>query len=611
MSLSMDESEIDIEPIGDGVRIHLPNRKLGGAKKVGWAILVMALLITLFMISWIAMPVGWGIGIMMKGEMLGALFIAFGCLGLGGLYAAAKFIALGVAVLKDRTRCSVSIEENRLLCREHFGWFSYKRKIPRDSIDQLYIAPVGAMGSSRSETSENRSGVVMIDSVLGGDVSNLYSIITNKRNGKRIVPGYPKEILDLAASAIAKELNRSRTDSVLINRDEFSDDDARAESLVTVQNLTEEEVQQSDFIRPDDSQIDIIEEGDSLVYRVPERTLMKGSGGLFFFSLFWNGFMVIFTMSLFFGNGFDFLSIPFILIFWTVGIGILVGAMYMAWQSALIGVKDGLLFIERKTIFGTKWTEFNAEEIDSVEMAYANVEVNNVRVMNLKIQPLEQKPVSMFAHLDNSELQWLAQQLRRSLGVESKQLHLAVGNFDQAGELVVPASTDIKVQQDRSRTTIIVPPRDFDGAKTLWLLGMTFSLAPVPAALSAMWFVGFRLEPFMFAIAVSITGAVMYVVHRFITTRNYYINVTAQQLDVEVRGFMSNHGLSAKQPEVKSVNVLDSELQLSGRSLYCVQIKVNDGKGLMMMTGRKEEELVYVARLIHQQLRLDHSVSSN
>ena len=592
---------------------YLPNRKLGAAKKAGWLILLAAFVGTLLMVSWIAMPVGWGISIMMKGEMLGALFIAFGCLGLGGLYGVAKLMALGIAVLKDRTRCSISVEEKRMLCREHFGWFSHKRSIGRESIEQLYLAPVGAMSSSQSERSENRSGIAMLDSVLGSDLASLYTIVTQKQNGKRIATGYSKEVLDATASAIASEINRNRTDSVHINRSEFSEVDVPDRGLVLVQELTEENAQTSDYVLPDDSQIEVVEESDSKVYRIPERPLMKGSGGLFLFSVMWNSILVIITMCFFFlgGNGMDWGAVPVILIFWAIGIGFLVGSIYMARQSALIGVKDGLLFIERKTIFGTKWTEFAAEEIESVEMAYANMEINNVRVMNLRIQAADQKPVSMLAHLSNPELQWLAHQLRRSLGVNSKQNRLNLGSFSPEDTVEVPPATDIDVQHDSSRTTITVPPREFSGAKTLWLLGTTLAIVPIPAAIAAMFFVGFGLDQFCFAVFASIVGATMYFVHRFITSRNFLIEVTNRELDVKVRGFMTNHGLSATRDELESINVVDADLQLNGRSLYCVQIKVKNGKSFMMMTGRDQKELVYVAGLIHQKLRSSVSDSSN
>ena len=602
----MADSEIDIEPIGNGIKIQLPNRTLGSAKKVGWLILLLSVMVTLFMIGWIAVPASMGVGMLVKGDMSGALFLVFGCVGLGGLYTAAKMMSLAIAVLRDRTRSSVSIDGKRILCREHFGWFSHRRKIKRDEVDQLYIAPVGVMSNSGGGRSEGRSVVDMIDSILDADLGSLYSIVTKKRNGKQIVPGYSKEILESVASAIATELNRNRTDNVLISRDVPADDQTSVGSLVTVQNLTEEEAQSADYVLPEDSQIEVVEDGESLVYRIPERSLMKGSSGPFFFALIWNGLMLFFTVSIFFAKKVEPFALLFLLPFWGIGIAILVGVIYVARQSAMIGVKDGLLFIERKTIFGTKWIEFTANQIKTIEMAYANMEVNNVKVMNLQIEPIDQKPVSMLAHLENSEIQWLAQQLRRSLGVESKKNKLAVSNdLGANADFEAPPETDLKIQHDSNSTIITVPPLKFEGSQSLWALSLGFLIVPLPAAIVAMFFVGFNPMFIVVPVFVTMAGAAMFSVHQFIATRNYVVTAMTDELNVEVLGFMANRRLSVSRPEIRSVEVVDSETKLNNRTLYCLRIREHNGKGLTMMTGRDENDLVYVARLIHQQLRID------
>ena len=603
----MHESEIEVVPNGEGVTIHLPQRELGGFKKAGWLIVGISSIGTLFMIFWISMPVSWGVDLLRQGQMFGWLFVAFGSLGLGGLYASAKFLALGISVLRDKTRCSVTVSDKRIVSQEKFGWFGWKQKIKRSEVDQIFVLPIGSIGSSREEPSG--SGLGFLESIFDGDTSNFYAITNQKRDGQMIAPGYPKEIVDSVATTIAGELNRNSAGSVLINRDPVarSSDDSPSTSIVTVQNLTEEEVEQADFTLPPDSQLEIIEEGDSKVYRIPERTLLRGSSGLFFFAIIWNGFMAVFTAAVIFGakeNELDLAFIAFTVVFWSIGIGMLVGSFYMARQSALVGVKDGLLFIERKTIFGTKWTEFAADQVESIEMDSTNMQVNDVPVMNLKIQPLEGDAVGMFSHLDNEEIQWLAQQLRRSLGLSSNLNRFAVGNFDPSKPLEHLPSTDIQVQQDNGRTAITVPPHRFRGSRMLGFLGLLFMVVPFPALIAGIWFWGFELFFLIFTMVFSGMGAIIFFAHRISTTRNYQIVATSQKLDVTVNGFMPNQGLSATRPEILSVDVFDSGTQLNGKMLLCLKIKVKDKRGLTMMTGRDSKELVYVARLIRQRIQL-------
>ena len=607
----MNESAIDVEPIGDGVAIHLPYRQLGNLKRVGWIIVALSLMGAIFLIGWISTPLLWGIDLIRQGQMFGWLLVAFGSLGFIGLFAAVRFLTLGICILCNRTRCSITVSESRILGREKFGWFSFKSKWDRSEFKQIFVMPIGSIGSSREVESGNRSALGFIESFFGGEGKNFYAMSNKKRNGDTIGTGYPKEVIDAAAVAIAAELNRNSTESVLIVRDPVlqTEDDSGVSGRVTVQDLTEEEVEQAEFILPKDSQLETIEDGDSKVYRVPERTLVRGTNGLFFFSVLWNGFILLFTTVTLRGNQIDWGFVGVISIFWIVGIALLVGSIYMARQSALIGVKDGLLFIERKTIFGTRWTEFTADQVESIEMGHSNMEVNGVPVMNLTIKPHEGKSVGMFMHLDNEEIQWLAQQLRRSLDLRVYGSSFAVGNFDSAELMEHLSSTNIEVQQDHDRTTITVPPHRFEGARTLGFLGLAFTVVPVPATIAAMCFVGFEWPIILFAVLFSCMGAVMFFIHRMTTSRNYQIVVTSQQLDVAVDGFMPCNGLSATRPEILSVDVLDSETRLNNQRLLCLKIKVKGRNGLTMMTGRDSVELVYVARLIHQRLQLDASGS--
>ncbi|NND95719.1 MAG: hypothetical protein HKN47_00150 [Pirellulaceae bacterium] len=133
---------------------------------------------------------------------------------------------------------------------------------------------------------------------------------------------------------------------------------------VVVQHFSEEKenVQQRDLVLPDDSQLEVVEQEDSNVYEIhPENSGV----GTFLFLFLWNGFVSLGGLMVYWENeqqqqnGLNgpsgiWIVIVVLGLLGTVGVLTLVGSIYSAWQSAMIGVKNGLLFIERKTIVGTK-----------------------------------------------------------------------------------------------------------------------------------------------------------------------------------------------------------------------------------------------------------------
>ena len=127
----MESRGIEIVPLVCGLEIHLPRRDLGDAKKAGWLLVAFGAFLSLFMILWIGAPVSWGIDLINRGGpwWFGAMFIGFGCLGLGGLFFAVKLIALGVVVLRNNTRCVLRVTSQEIIDEERFGWFRHRTKV--------------------------------------------------------------------------------------------------------------------------------------------------------------------------------------------------------------------------------------------------------------------------------------------------------------------------------------------------------------------------------------------------------------------------------------------------------------------------------------------------
>jgi len=599
-------ASIEVEPLGDGVTINLPCRKLGTARRIGWLPIGFGIFLCFFMITWIATPMIMGIGVLRQGQMFGWLIIGFGCIGLVGLFHAIRIFVLGISILRDRTRCTVTVEDSKIVNREKFGWFSHKFKFKRSDIDRLFVVPITSVEVSSEGDTDGPGVHRFFEFLFGNDLHKHFAITPRKRGGKLIAAAYPEELLVSVATAIADELNRSQSTSVTIVRERVGDESAPSAQNVTVQHLSEEQFEQEEFSLPPGSPLEIIDEDGSVVVKVPQKSLREGSGGLFTFSLMWNGVLLFISSFLVIGgvNGGVWPMVLILGFFWIVGIGMLFGAFYMARQRAMIGVKDGLLFIERNTIFGTKWTEFAAEKIESIEMGHANMEVNGKPVMNLRITPLTGEPARMFSHLDNRELRWLAQKLVRALGIKPSDNRFSVANFNAAQPLDPPVSTDIETNGEAEQTTIFIPPRSFSGARVLQIIGLLFAIVSVPAAIALMFFFGAGFEVLMISIFLTFLGIGMLCVHRYATSRRCHILVNDQSIVVQVRGFFSDRDFELNRPEVLSVDMVDSGLKVDNQTMHCLGIKGTGGRGISVMTGRKQREITYVARLIHQRLKL-------
>jgi hypothetical protein len=148
--------------------------------------------------------------------------------------------------------------------------------------------------------------------------------------------------------------------------------------------------------------------------------LWKGTSGIFFFALIWNGFMTVFTSVVLCG-GLNAENKPdetalwviplFLSLFWAIGIGLMLGALNMGRRRAMFAIAAGKLLVMQKGIFGTKQHEWAAEEIDSIATAPSGMKVNDRDVPHLQIHASGEK-LGLLTGRDEQELEWLACELR-------------------------------------------------------------------------------------------------------------------------------------------------------------------------------------------------------
>ena len=164
------------------------------------------------------------------------------------------------------------------------------------------------------------------------------------------------------------------------------------------------------------------ENPDGITLTLPAAGLVKGSRGLFGFSIAWCGFMVIFTGLTVVGpllgataNGQanTWIFGLFCAVFWAIGIFLMVAAVNMGRRHAIIDVVEDVLLVNRQNLFGLKSHQWTKKQLASISVGPSGMEVNDVPVLELKIGPRDGKTLGVFAGRNEDELRWIAWELRR------------------------------------------------------------------------------------------------------------------------------------------------------------------------------------------------------
>ena len=360
---------------------------------------------------------------------------------------------------------------------------------------------------------------------------------------------------------------------------------------------------------PADSTLEIVDQSGTTVYRMPAKGVWKGSLSLIFFALVWNGFMALITAAILFGDGEIegdlWVMVVVLVLFWAVGIGLLVGAVYLGRRSALIGVKEGLLFIERKSIFGTKWTDFEPGKIASIHVAAGNMEVNDEPVMELKIEPVGKKTIGLLSQLREDELHWLAQQLRNELDLKPHSPESWQQYLDPDQPLTKPEACNVTVEHVGDQMVIVIPKQAMEGHWMLMVMGSTFAFGSIPFAIIAILWFGFSFGLIVFAMIGTVMGAAMWVTDRLYTTRWFRLTVDESKITIQRHGFLSERVGSIGRENIKGVVLNDSGTKVNNRSY--MQLAITSSKPsetFTLMSGRDEREIAYVAGLIHRAMGL-------
>jgi uncharacterized membrane protein YhaH (DUF805 family) len=383
--------EVRVESFGSDVSYLFPPRPLGALRWFGLVLVAFSVLFiwgpahSLFdSFKRLHDPQQSGQGFEIVSVIGLLIFVTAGCIpgALGFL------IAFG--------RCRVDWRNQRLSVLEYAGPIRWRRRFPKNPVRKFTVNVGGAEITNRPVTS--------------GPLADLGALTAEFESGaKRVVMlGYPRDWLRDLAEDLSTHVGASISS---VNAPPVEVVDAR-----------ENQPQFADVSKPADTDVKIESRAGGLTVEVPPTGLRKVSKGMLTFGVVWCLFLTVFTIVGFNSRTFfqDPLPDLLIVVFWLVGIALIVSAVNMARRRATLQVESGSLSVTQTGLFGTKRREWRRGDIAAVRADASGMEVNNRPVIELQIHPVTGRKAGFFAGRDAHELRWVATELRKALAVPAK-----------------------------------------------------------------------------------------------------------------------------------------------------------------------------------------------
>jgi hypothetical protein len=394
----LSELGIEVTESDEGVRYHFPQRPLGPYRKFGLILVVLG-------IAFAAFPT-WGITGMARG-MAGnqgnpaILFIILALL-FDIPFLLAGFALMGFGLVLMAGRSVIELTATHLIAFEGIRSVGLRRRRAVDGLRRLKVEPMPVKKNHKPITEGPLADLAGLRAEFKADKSLL------------MASGYPQSWLRLVASDIARRLPETG---------DVNDPEAESNKVQVV------DVERSDPNladrpeRPAGSRVQVEQQPNSVVLKIPPAGLVRGSRGLFVFAIIWLGFMVVFTSFVLFSGPGDGLVIflIFIVLFWGIGIAVLLAAINMGWRRAVLAVVDGTLMIYQTGLFRAKQHEWSKDQVEAIRTGPSGIEVNDVPVLELQIHPKNGKKVGLLAGRDVDELRWLATVLRQGINRQTSK----------------------------------------------------------------------------------------------------------------------------------------------------------------------------------------------
>ena len=635
---------IEFKPTRRGMLLKLPYRSLGKAKIFGWLPVAFSLLPIMFAVNWLV-PI---FPVIFKGAQAGVaavdiFMVAFAVVGLLPLWFGLKIFALGIAILRDRTYTSALVTKENLICYESFYGFSFKRKIPSQPIKQLVISQMVDPPEPEDGDPDSYRTAKTPEFIRNLVPDDLWGLSTTRKMGTGILLAYPKEIVAEAATLISKELDdiQFQLPSSRVTDDpkeaQTSASNARVKiidtsreveprpsggltsSLQAGQSHTTNSPTISSKLQetsspaepPADSLLKVTHQDGTDVYEVPAQGWRKAAP-LVWFAAFWIGFMFFATLMMVWGKPQNPIAdvwevvalVAFMCFFWAIGIGLAIWAWNSAKCSAMIGVTGEQMFIETKSIFGTKWVEYNQSEIHAISVQNSGASNNDVPIKHLVVETKDQPPLGLFANLSNEELHWLSGRLKGSLNFKWKNRHDISTAFNEDGDIIVPQSTRIKVDRGVGPTIVEVPIAPLGR-----LLGfLCFLILTLAFAVGLGWMMVQQggLGDVLFPVLIGGMVVMIPIGCLIYCLRRWTIVASPEQLTVTRRWPLGTKELTFQPENIKKISIGTTGLKTGNQTHYQLVVDTHqERKAMTLMNSWDVKELKYVAATIYEALEME------
>ena len=381
----------------EGATFYLPKRKLKIVKVVGLILMVVAAIPLFIGYQFVVEPFQ---SFLEKDDYFSLIFAIVGLV--PATIGLLLFLA-GLSLIFSSSRSRISIDYYNIKVREYFGMFYKTWTFDRNEIVSIAIE-TASQGS--------RSGAQHIKT----HDMNYWAITCQKKGNEKgpvIAPGYERALLESLAERLRDELAVPIVDapSTPFSAERSSEN---YQNTVAAPNIEIDVPEQ-----PSGSKIAFEEQADGIAVRVPPAGLIKGSKGLFFFSLFWNIFVICMVGGLGYaaltGDDEAWFGLLFMLIFVAVGVGTMLGALNMGRRSADILLMRSDVLIKRRGIFGEKVSEMLTSDLTNICLGPSGMEVNNRPVNELQFHTNAGKAIGLLSQLSDEEIRWLAALLQQKL----------------------------------------------------------------------------------------------------------------------------------------------------------------------------------------------------
>lgn len=376
---------IRCESVGNALRYELPVRPLGLAKVFG----VLSVGFGLLFVAGPAKAVLDAIQKLLQGspsrlETVSLMFML--------MFVFAGFLPILFGLLILFGRCRLSWQDGQLRVTEMLGPLRFTRRLPRKPIRAL---EVGAAQSDNTRTSAREFPRFSALAAVFEDGSR-----------KLVALGYPKDWLLGLAHELSGYIGASAAS-------------VRGKAVEVIDQYLTEATADDLVVQPTNSSVELKQFATGLQMTVPPLGLIRGAKGLFFFAIMWCGFLAFFTAmaTSLSPRKIDLGLVIILIVFWCVGVWLLVWAIQMGRRTAVLYVEGDRLRVEIKGLFRTKTREWQRSELAAIRANASGAEINNRPVIELQVHLRTGKKVGLLAGRDEAELRWIAARLRAALRV--------------------------------------------------------------------------------------------------------------------------------------------------------------------------------------------------